>query len=306
MIRNIISVDVEEYFHPTELAKSVRQDDWNSLPSMVEPQTRRVLEIFDRHKVKSTFFVLGWVAERHPALIREIASKGHEIGCHSHLHRLVYDLTPDEFRNDTVRASKAIEDAAGISIHAYRAPSFSITPRSLWALDILAELGFKVDCSIFPIHHDLYGFPGAPRQPFRIHVNGSSLLEFPPSTIRLGRWNIPITGGGYLRQLPFDFQVRALKALEARREGIQLYFHPWELDPEQPRIAASMLSRFRHYRNLDQTADRLRRLLPLFHFDAVSEVIRYADFVSEVQFSGSSGVPSPVLVINSHAAVNAT
>jgi len=297
---------VEDYFQVAAFRHVICYEQWEGMESRVEQNTQRVLDLLAELNQRGTFFVLGWVAERFPQLVRKIQAAGHELGCHSYAHRFVYDLTPDEFRDDTLHACKAIEDAAGAAVHVYRAPSFSITPRSLWALDILAELGFKVDCSIFPIHHDLYGFPGAPRQPFRIHVNGSSLLEFPPSTIRLGRWNIPVTGGGYLRQLPFDFQVRALKALEARREGIQIYLHPWELDPEQPRIAASMLSRFRHYRNLDQTADRLRRLLPLFHFDAVSEVIRYADFVSEVQFSGSSGVPSPVMVINGHAAVNAT
>jgi sugar transferase (PEP-CTERM system associated)/polysaccharide deacetylase family protein (PEP-CTERM system associated) len=286
-----LTVDVEDYFQAAAFRHVIRYDQWEGMESRVEQNTQRVLDLLSEMNQRGTFFVLGWIAERFPALVRRIQAAGHELGCHSYAHRFVYDQTAEEFREDTLRALKAIEDAAGVSVGVYRAPNFSITPRSLWALDILAELGFKVDCSIFPIHHDLYGFPTAPRRPFRIRVNGSTLLEFPASTVRFGRWNLPVTGGGYLRQLPFSYQLRALKALEGRRETVQLYFHPWELDPEQPRLAVSLLSRLRHYRNLDQTANRLRRLLPLFHFDAVSEVMQYANLASEVQFSGSSRTP---------------
>jgi polysaccharide deacetylase family protein (PEP-CTERM system associated) len=289
-----LTVDVEDYFQVAAFRHVIRYDDWGRMESRVEQNTQRVLDLLAESNQRGTFFILGWIAERFPHLVRKVQAAGHEIGCHSYAHHLIYELTPGEFHDDTLRARKAIEDAAGVPVLAYRAPSFSITPRSLWALDILVELGFKVDSSIFPIHHDLYGFPKAPRQPFRIRVNGSSVLEFPPTTLRIGRWNMPVTGGGYLRQLPFGFQLRALKTLEERREAVQLYLHPWELDPDQPRIAASLRSRLRHYRNLELTADRLRRLLALFHFDAVSEVIRYADSVSEVQFSGSSGMPSLV------------
>jgi sugar transferase (PEP-CTERM system associated)/polysaccharide deacetylase family protein (PEP-CTERM system associated) len=301
-----LTVDVEDYFQVAAFRHVIRYDEWDRMESRVEQNTQRVLDLLAESNVHATFFILGWIAERFPLLVRRIQAAGHEIGCHSYAHRLIYELTPDQFRDDTLRARKAIEDAAGVPVLAYRAPSFSITPRSLWALDILAELGFKVDCSIFPIHHDLYGFPTAPRQPFRIRVNGSTLLEFPPPTLRFGRWNIPVTGGGYLRQFPFGYQLRALKVLEDRREAVQLYFHPWELDPDQPRIAASLRSRVRHYRNLDQTAQRLRRLLALFHFDAVSEVIRYADFVSEVELSGSSGMARPVLTLPAESVSHAT
>lgn len=300
-----LTVDVEDYFQVAAFRHVIRYDDWDRMESRVGQNMQKALDLLAESNLRGTFFILGWIAERFPDLVRKIQAAGHEIGCHSYAHRFIYELTPDQFRDDTLRARKAIEDAAGVPVLAYRAPSFSITPRSLWALDILAELGFKVDCSIFPIHHDLYGFPTAPRQPFRIRVNGSSLLEFPPTTLRIGSWNIPVTGGGYLRQLPFDFQLRALKTLEGRREAIQLYFHPWELDPDQPRIAASLLSRLRHYRNLDQTAHRLRRLLALFHFDAVSEVLRYADFVSEVELSGSSAVTYPVLTMPAGSASHA-
>jgi sugar transferase (PEP-CTERM system associated)/polysaccharide deacetylase family protein (PEP-CTERM system associated) len=289
-----LTVDVEDYFQVGAFQHVVRYDQWDQMESRVEQNTQKVLDLLAESNLHGTFFILGWIAERYPGLVRKIQAAGHELGCHSYAHRFIYELTPAEFRDDTQRALRVIEDAAGVPVRAYRAPSFSITPRSLWALDILTELGFKTDCSIFPIHHDLYGFPTAPRQPFRIRVNGSTLLEFPPPTLRFGRWNIPVTGGGYLRQFPFFYQLRALKILEDRREAVQLYFHPWELDPDQPRIAAPLRSRLRHYRHLDRTADRLRRLLALFHFDAVSEVIQYADFVSEVQFSGSSGIPSRV------------
>ena len=300
-----LTVDVEDYFQVAAFRHVIRYDDWDRMESRVEQNTQRVMDLLAESNQHGTFFILGWIAERFPHLVRKIQAAGHEIGCHSYAHHFIYELTPSEFHDDTLRARKAIEDAAGVPVLAYRAPSFSITPRSLWALDILAELGFKVDSSIFPIHHDLYGFPTAPRQPFRIRVNGSTLLEFPPPTLRVGRWNIPVTGGGYLRQLPFNFQLRALKTMEEHREAVQLYFHPWELDPDQPRIAASLRSRLRHYRNLDQTAHRLRRLLALFHFDAVSEVIRYADFVSEVELSGSSGMACPLLTLSAESVSHA-
>src|SRR5579872_4780869 len=195
MIRNIISVDVEEYFHPTELALYLRQDEWISLPSLVEPETRHVLEIFDRHQVKGTFFVLGWVAERHPALIREIASGGHEIGCHSFFHRLVYDLTPAEFRIDTRRAVEAIENACGITPRAYRAPSYSITERSLWALEVLVECGFTHDSSIYPIKHDRYGIPGSRRHAHVIETAAGPITEVPIATALLSNGSVVPIGG---------------------------------------------------------------------------------------------------------------
>jgi sugar transferase (PEP-CTERM system associated)/polysaccharide deacetylase family protein (PEP-CTERM system associated) len=300
-----LTVDVEDYFQVAAFRRVVRYDDWDRMESRVEQNTQRALDLLAESNARGTFFVLGWVAERFPGLVRQIHAAGHELGCHSYAHRLVYDLSSDEFLDDTRRALAAIEDAAGVSVRAYRAPSFSITPRSLWALDILAELGLQLDCSIFPIHHDLYGFPSAPRQPFRIRVNGSTLLEFPPPTLRIGRWNVAVTGGGYLRQLPVAYQLRALKVLERRREAIQLYFHPWELDPDQPRIAGSVLSRLRHYRNLDRTSDRLRRLLALFPFGTVSEAVRHAAVVSEVEFAGSSATPTPVGAVEIHGVPNA-
>lgn len=182
-------------------------------------------------------------------------------------------MTPDEFRADTDRALNAIRDAAGEVVRAYRAPTFSITPRSSWAIDILLELGITVDSSIFPIWHDLYGYAGAPRQPFRILSNGASLVEFPPTTLKLGRWTLPVTGGGYLRQLPLEYQKHCLGIL--RRQGYisLLYIHPWEFDPEQPRLGASLGSRIRHYRGLDLTFDRVRSLLNFIRFGTITEAL---------------------------------
>lgn len=201
-MRNTISVDVEEYFHPSEVEKSVHADQWTSLPSLVEPQTRRVLEIFDRHGVKGTFFVLGWVAWRHPALVRELAARGHEIACHSFWHRLVYNLTPGEFREDTLRAVRAIEDACGTTPRAYRAPSYSITERSMWALEILAECGFTHDSSIYPIQHDRYGIPGFGRHAQTLSTPSGLIVEVPIATVKLSdRAIAPVGGGAYLRLL---------------------------------------------------------------------------------------------------------
>jgi len=272
-ILNALTVDVEDYFHVWAFRNSVAFESWDRIPSRVERNTRRALEILAEFDLHATFFVLGWVAERYPSLVREIQQGGHEIGCHSYAHRLVYEMTPAEFRADTQRALSAIEDAAGVAVHAYRAPSFSITRRSIWALEILAELGFTHDCSIFPVWNPLYGIPGAPRRPFDIRVNGSTLMEFPLPAVGSGKWAIPITGGAYLRLIPYRFQVFGLKMLARRGSPFVVYFHPWELDPQQPRIAGSLGSGFYHYAGLNRTESRLRRLFREFAFGKLSELV---------------------------------
>lgn len=269
--RNAVTVDVEDYFHVSAFRKLVSFDSWDQRACRVEANTRRVLQLLAEFSLHGTFFVLGWVAERYPRLVREIVASGHELGCHSYAHRLVYELTPPEFRADTQRGKAAIENAVGIAVSAYRAPTFSITGRSLWALDILAELGFKADSSIFPISNGLYGIPGAPRQPFRIRVNGSSILEYPLPVLRMGSWNFPVTGGFYLRSLPAGLQVRWLKSIARQERPAVLYFHPWELDPRQPRVASPVGSKFYHYIGLDRTERRLRRLFQTFQFGKLSE-----------------------------------
>jgi polysaccharide deacetylase family protein (PEP-CTERM system associated) len=272
-ITNALTVDVEEHFHVTAFRECVSQDDWASLESRVERNTDRLLRIFDDAGCKGTFFILGWVAERYPAIVRKIQACGHELGCHSYAHRLIYELTEEEFRADTIRAVRAIEDAGGGRVTCYRAPSFSIVPRSAWALEILAELGFTHDSSIFPVRHDLYGFPGVPPVPFSVGTPSGALSEFPISTIKLSSARLPISGGGYLRILPMWFQKYGLKKIQESGSPFVLYLHPWEVDPDQPRIPAKLKSRLRHYSGLRQTESRLRSVLSEFKFGTMSEAL---------------------------------
>jgi polysaccharide deacetylase family protein (PEP-CTERM system associated) len=274
-LKHIISVDVEDYFMVEALAGSVSRDSWESRPSRVAKSTRRVLDLFDRYRVKGTFFFVGWVAQKFPDLVREVHARGHELACHSFWHRTVYSLTPDEFREDTRAAVRAIEDAAGVKVFGYRAPSWSITKDCLWALDVLAEEGFTYDSSIYPIHHDLYGVPGAQRFPYTHQLkDGHSLLEFPPATVRLLGQNLPCAGGGYLRIFPLAYTRWAFRKFqEDYCERVVVYFHPWEVDPEQPRIREKLKSRFRHYTNLDEMTDRLESLLQTYSFQPFREIV---------------------------------
>src|ERR1035438_7654450 len=237
MPRHVISVDVEDYFQVEAFSDIVDRKSWDQYPSRVEGNTKRILDLLDESDVKGTFFILGWVAERYPNLVREIVSRGHEPACHSYWHRMIYKLEPEEFREDTLRAKSVIEQAAGSPVYGYRAPSFSIVTRSLWALEILAECGFTYDSSIFPIHHDTYGIPGAPRAPFRIDTPAGPVVECPMSTFRmLGKQNLPVGGGGYLRMLPFWYTRLGCRRLQSQRVPLVVYIHPWEIDPDQPRL----------------------------------------------------------------------
>jgi polysaccharide deacetylase family protein (PEP-CTERM system associated) len=272
-LSNIISVDVEDYFHVEAFSDVVDRAKWDGYVCRVEENTHRLLDLFDECKVSSTFFILGWVAERYPQLVREITARGHEPACHSYWHRLIYKLDPDEFRQDTQRAKTLIEDACGQPVLGYRAPSYSITAKSLWALDVLAECGFTYDSSIFPIHHDVYGIPGAPRFPFRIETKSGPLTEYPISTFQFRGKNMPVGGGGYLRMLPFWYTSYGFRSAAA--EGLPLisYIHPWEVDPGQPRLAGRLTSRLRHYTNLSKTYDRLRHLLQLGKFSSFRDSV---------------------------------
>jgi polysaccharide deacetylase family protein (PEP-CTERM system associated) len=274
-IKNALTVDVEDYFHVAAFANSIKRKDWKSYKPRVEQNTHRLLDIFSERGSRATFFVLGWVAERHPHLVREIAARGHEVACHGYSHELVYQQTPEQFRGETIRALKILEDVSQVPIHGYRAASFSITQKSLWALDILAETGFIYDSSMFPIHHDRYGTPGALDAPHRLKTPGGyDLAEFPLSTIKVFRQRIPVSGGGYFRLYPYGFTRTALRHINKRmRRPFVFYLHPWEIDPGQPPITASWLSRFRHYNNLHKCEDRLRRLLMDFAFLTVTEVL---------------------------------
>ncbi|MCC6536707.1 MAG: DUF3473 domain-containing protein [Bryobacterales bacterium] len=271
---NSLSVDVEEYFHPEEVRKAVPDHRWSSLPSRVEAQVDRVLELLDRGGAKGTFFILGWVAETHPHLVRKIAAQGHEIGCHSYAHRLIYNMTPAEFRADTRRAVSVIEDACGISPVSYRAPSYSITEKSKWALEILVENGFTHDSSIYPIPHDRYGIPGFYRHAEVIATPAGPIQEVPIGTVRVGPIAAtPIGGGGYLRLLPYRYTAAGIRRVNrVERKPVCIYFHPWELDMEQPRVASSLISRWRTYYGLDTMGPKIERLLSEFHFAPLNQV----------------------------------
>ena len=266
-IVNAMTVDVEDYFHVSVFDGVVPRRRWEQLESRVCANTDRLLEIFDAGGVTATFFVLGWVAERCPDLVRRIAERGHEVGSHGYGHRLVYDQTPRQFRED-VHRSKAILEAAGVApVYGYRAPSYSITPRSLWALDILIDEGFRYDASIFPVHHDRYGIPVSGRHPYRVERERGGLWEAPGSTVRWGPLNMPVAGGGYFRILPYAWTKWGIARLNrVERRAAIFYLHPWEIDPGQPRLDAGALGRFRHYCNLDKTESRLKALLRDFRF----------------------------------------
>lgn len=274
-ITHILSVDVEDYFQVEAFADEVSKDSWADRPSRVVDNTLRVLDLFDRYKAKGTFFVLGWVANRFPALVRQVRARGHELACHSYWHRPVYSLSPREFREDTRDARNAIEQAVGEGIVGYRAPTWSITRNSLWALEILSEEGFLYDSSIYPIWHDLYGVPGAQRFVHTISCgDGRVIYEFPPSTVRFLGANFPAAGGGYLRVLPARYTNWAFRHVE-RKYGrpVVVYFHPWEIDPQQPRINGSLRSRFRHYANLHRMEERLHAILSTHTFQPFADAI---------------------------------
>jgi polysaccharide deacetylase family protein (PEP-CTERM system associated) len=271
----ILSVDVEDYFQVEAFTGQVSRADWDGWPSRVVANTFRALDLCDTCGVKGTYFMLGWVARKFPALVREIQDRGHELACHSFWHRPVCSLTPETFREDLRLACDAIAQASGVRVIGYRAPSWSITPQSLWAFDILAEEGFVYDSSIFPIHHDLYGHPGGQRFSHRIETaGGAGLTEFPAATVRLGGANVPTGGGGYLRILPSSFTKWALRRIEEEDgRAIVIYFHPWELDPDQPRISGPWKSRIRHYTGLNRMEKRLQRLLSQHSFHRFADLI---------------------------------
>ena len=272
---HVLSVDVEDYFQVEAFAQTVTRASWDQWPSRVVPNTQRVLELFAKHQAKGTFFIVGWVAEKFPHLVHEIQSHGHEIACHSYWHRTVYSLSPEEFRKDTRRAKQVIEDAGGTAVNGYRAPSWSITTSCLWALDILAEEGFTYDSSIYPIHHDLYGVPGAKRFPYTYTCsNGLTLREYPPATLRFMGQNLPAAGGGYLRIFPSAFTELAFNQFENNYgERVVVYLHPWEVDPEQPRIGGSLKSRLRHYTSLSRMSNKIDSILRRHKFERFCDVM---------------------------------
>lgn len=275
--QNVFSVDVEDYFHVQAFADRINPRDWGQYESRVEPNTLRVLDLLERHQTPATFFVLGWVAARHPRLVRRIQNAGHEIGCHSHMHQLVPAQSPDEFRHDLRRATDVLQQITGAPITAYRAPSFSISARSLWALDVLIDHGYRVDSSIFPVYHDTYGMPDLNPAPHVIRRPAGEILEFPPAVRQKRFANIPVAGGGYFRILPLRLTLHWLRNINRKeRRPVMFYIHPWELDPDQPRLPGGRRSRFRHYQNLAGTERKLDRLLAAFPFGTLAESVKAA------------------------------
>jgi polysaccharide deacetylase family protein (PEP-CTERM system associated) len=274
VIVNAMTIDVEDYFHVSAFEGVVRRDDWDSYERRVVANTRRLLEIFEHADVLATFFVLGWVAEREPALVRAIVAGGHELASHGYAHRLIYQQEQSAFRDDVRRAKALLEQIGGVGVRGYRAPSFSVTPRSRWALDVLVEEGYTYDASIFPIHHDRYGMPGAPRHPYVERASGGAIAEAPATTVALGPMTMPAAGGGYFRIFPYAFTRWAIRRVnDHERMPAIVYLHPWEVDPGQPRILASRVSRFRHYTNLHRTERRLEQLVKDFRFSPLSDVL---------------------------------
>jgi polysaccharide deacetylase family protein (PEP-CTERM system associated) len=277
-IENALSFDVEDYFHVSSFEEVVRREDWGRYDCRVLENTRRILDMLESFSTKATFFVLGWVAENCPQVVEEISRQGHEIACHGFEHRLAYRMTPDEFREDVLRAKRAIESVTGKPVLGFRAASFSIVKGNLWVLRSLAELGFLYDSSIFPVRHNRYGIPDYPRFPSRFTFEGiggaaASMVEFPLSTTRIGPLNLPIAGGGYLRLLSYFYVRWGLRRVNREGQPGVVYLHPWELDPQQPRIRCNLRTRILHYSGLRRTAGSLRRLLEEFRFAPLRKVL---------------------------------
>jgi polysaccharide deacetylase family protein (PEP-CTERM system associated) len=274
-ITNLLTIDVEEWFHTTALAPYVNRNQWHELESQVEKNVQLILRILEEHRAHATFFVLGWVAERYPFLVREIATSGHEIASHGYQHQLIYQLTPETFRDYVRRSKQILEDITGTAISGYRATSFSVVKSTLWALDIIKEAGFIYDSSMFPISHDIYGIDGIPVTPF-IHPNG--LIEIPPSTVPILGRNMPIAGGGYFRLYPYWLTRKGIQWLNQTGRPAVVYLHPWELDPACPKITwADWRTRFRQYVNLSKTESSLKKLLRDFKFSSAQEYLQTTD-----------------------------
>ena len=292
-IVNAMSVDVEDYFQVSAFDRLVSRSDWQWFESRVVRNTHRLLEFFEQHGVRATFFMLGWVAERFPDLVREIAALGHEVASHGFHHELIYRLSQEQFREDVRRAKAVAEDAAGCAVVGYRAPSFSVVKSTLWALDVLIEEGYQYDASIFPIHHDRYGIPDAPRHIHRIARESGEIVEVPGSTVRFGTANLPIAGGGYFRLLPYActrWGINRVNTVE--QKPVVFYLHPWEVDPAQPRLRVGGTTRLRHYTGLGKTLARMERLVNDFRFDSIQSLLRREAVVAGKALNRSEGVPA--------------
>lgn len=290
---NAFSIDVEDYFQVAALAPVVPRDSWSTWEYRAERNTEVILNLLAERGTRGTFFILGWCAERSPALVKRIAAAGHEIACHGYSHQLIYTQTEQVFREETRRSKQFLEDTIGTAVTGYRAASFSITRQSLWALDVLIDAGFEYDSSVFPIRHDRYGIPGAARDPGVITApSGRTLVEFPMSAASFFGVRVPVSGGGYFRLLPYAVTRAGLKQInEQTGQPFTFYLHPWEVDPGQPRLKASALSRFRHYNNLHKTEPRLRKLLREFSFSTMRDVLESRGLLEKRSTTATANTP---------------
>jgi polysaccharide deacetylase family protein (PEP-CTERM system associated) len=273
-MRNAISIDLEEWFHPEILRGRFQTAEWPALPARAPHVVARLLEILDEADVAATYFVLGWVAERHPEIVPRLAAAGHEVASHGYAHAMITQQTPEEFDQDLKRSLEILRGQSGQAVVGYRAPSFSVMRETLWAFDVMIEHGIEYDSSIYPVHHDRYGIPEAPRQPYRVARRGAvELWELPPPTLRIGNKNIPVAGGGYLRLLPYAVTAFALRRLNAQGIPGIVYTHPWEFDVQQPRVALPLLQKLRHYQNVGDNDAKLVRLLREFEWTTCAAVL---------------------------------
>lgn len=275
-MENAMTIDVEDYFQVSAFAPHIERSSWDSLPCRVERNVDRILGLLAKRQAHATFFTLGWVAERYPALVRRISAAGHEVASHGYGHLRASEQTPDQFRDDITRSKAILEEITGMPVRGYRAPSFSIGAANLWALDVLAECGYQYSSSIYPIRHDHYGMPDAPRFAFRPSANG--VLELPVTTVSLMRRNFPAGGGGYFRLAPYAFSRWIMQRVNrADGEPCIFYFHPWEIDPAQPRPSGlTFKTRFRHYVNLSRMEERIAALLDDFEWNRLDRVYKIA------------------------------
>lgn len=275
-LKNAMTIDVEDYFQVSAFAPYIARGDWDRLRCRTPANIERILAMLDEAGVKATFFTLGWIAERHPQIVRDIVAGGHELASHGYGHERASDLSPTAFSDDVRRAKNLLEDIGGVAVNGYRAPSFSIGSDNLWAFDVLAEAGYRYSSSVYPIQHDHYGMPDAPRW---AHAVRAGLIEVPVTTNRFGSRNLPSSGGGYFRLLPYGVSRWLIQRVNEReQQAAVFYFHPWEIDPEQPRVRGiDAKSRFRHYLNLSRTEARIRRLLGDFRWGRMDEIFLPAE-----------------------------
>lgn len=271
-IINAMSVDVEDYFQVSAFEPYINKSEWDNLEHRIERNTNKILDVFAEYNTRSTFFTLGWIAERYPALINRIVNEGHELACHGYEHIRVTEQTPEQFRDDIRRTKKILENLSGQEVKGYRAASYSINSSNLWAHQVLIEEGFKYSSSIYPVKHDLYGIPDAPRFCYQ-PIKNSDFLEVPITTVKIGSKNMPCGGGGFFRFYPYLFSKWALKQINKDKQAAIFYCHPWEIDPKQPKQQnLKWKTQFRHYLNLDKMEQRIRNLLDDFSWDTMEHI----------------------------------